>query len=425
LFNPFSTANAVAGVEQCDDGNTILGDGCALSCRSETCGNAVTDALAGEVCDNGPSGTGGVAVCSGGVNAGLPCDGLGDIACPFGFCLGNQQNRFGTAGLGYSTGGSTFLCRTNCLGTNRCGDTITDQTEACDSGSIAASDCDGSGAPSAERCTTPRCGDGFTNSGAGEQCDFGAANMDFNSLCRFGTAALTDPCELPFCGDGITDTGLSPFFTETCDTGGVNASNCDGSNCTTATCGDGTLNAAHDPDGGGPATGEECEDSNTVNNDGCSNTCQLPECGDGITQAVNGEECDSTADDCSEGSAGNCLGCCFDGTVGAGFTDVADLLTTLIDCRLEALEALADCDSRLERLAARAKEKAEQAELFNAAGDPVKAEKFLERAHRRLAKLLAKLSNARVAANCAADLACIQANAENAQDLALNGIANL
>lgn len=37
---------------------------------------------------------------------------------------------------------------------------------------------------------------------------------------------------------------------------------------------------------------EECDDNNTVNDDGCSNACTLPRCGDNITQAILNETCD-------------------------------------------------------------------------------------------------------------------------------------
>jgi cysteine-rich repeat protein len=52
-----------------------------------------------------------------------------------------------------------------------------------------------------------------------------------------------------------------------------------------------------------PANGEECDEGDTNNNDGCSSTCQIEHCGDGITQTneqcddgnlVNGDGCSST-----------------------------------------------------------------------------------------------------------------------------------
>lgn len=46
-------------------------------------------------------------------------------------------------------------------------------------------------------------------------------------------------------------------------------------------CGDGMVNE-----------GEECDDGNTKNNDGCSSDCKYEYCGDGIVQAALGEQCD-------------------------------------------------------------------------------------------------------------------------------------
>ncbi|MFQ5514501.1 MAG: DUF4215 domain-containing protein [Myxococcota bacterium] len=48
-------------------------------------------------------------------------------------------------------------------------------------------------------------------------------------------------------------------------------------------CGDGTVQILR---------GEECEDGNDQNEDGCSADCQMEYCGDGILQAGLGEECD-------------------------------------------------------------------------------------------------------------------------------------
>ncbi|KAH7113930.1 hypothetical protein B0J13DRAFT_533708 [Dactylonectria estremocensis] len=89
------------------------------------------------------------------------------------------------------------------------------------------------------------------------------------------------------CGDGI----LAPANGEECDDG----NNIDGDGCsanctkesTGAYCGDGIVRP-----------GEECDDGNNVDGDGCSATCTIEaqpgHCGDGIIQAD--EECDEGAD---------------------------------------------------------------------------------------------------------------------------------
>src|SRR3989339_369224 len=80
----------------------------------------------------------------------------------------------------------------------------------------------------------------------------------------------------PYCGDGTLDLG------EDCDDG--NSLDGDGcsSLCKTEACGDGVLNA-----------GEGCDDGNFVDGDGCNSLCLLESCGDGIVQSGLGEECES------------------------------------------------------------------------------------------------------------------------------------
>jgi len=78
---------------------------------------------------------------------------------------------------------------------------------------------------------------------------------------------------VPGCGDGFVQPG------EQCDDG--NSIDDDGcrNDCTAELCGDGTL----DPD-------EECDDGNTVNGDGCDEFCNIVICGDGMVD--NSEDCD-------------------------------------------------------------------------------------------------------------------------------------
>jgi cysteine-rich repeat protein len=81
------------------------------------------------------------------------------------------------------------------------------------------------------------------------------------------------------CGDGIVGPG------EQCDDGNTN--NCDGCSnaCTLVTgCGDGVVCGT-----------EQCDDGNTTSCDGCSATCTIEQgfrCGDGVVDAACGEQCD-------------------------------------------------------------------------------------------------------------------------------------
>jgi choice-of-anchor A domain-containing protein len=69
--------------------------------------------------------------------------------------------------------------------------------------------------------------------------------------------------------------------------------------------------------------GEQCDDGNLVNNDGCSNTCTLPICGDTIVQA--GEECDDGNGSNTDACTTTCQTAeCGDGFVRAGVEQCDD-----------------------------------------------------------------------------------------------------
>ncbi len=82
--------------------------------------------------------------------------------------------------------------------------------------------------------------------------------------------------EIAVCGNGLVD------LDEECDDEGESAT-CD-ADCTAADCGDRTLNRS---------SGEECDDGNNLDGDGCQHNCLLPLCGDAILDP--GEECDQGA----------------------------------------------------------------------------------------------------------------------------------
>ncbi len=94
------------------------------------------------------------------------------------------------------------------------------------------------------------------------------------------------------CGDGSLDAG------EECDDGNSNDGDGCASDCTIQpVCGDGSLDA-----------GEECDDGNSNDGDGCASNCTIemggPFCGDG--QLDTGEECDDGNNVGGDGCASNC-----------------------------------------------------------------------------------------------------------------------
>src|SRR5262249_30295002 len=43
----------VRGTEECDDGNTVSGDGCSATCKKEFCGDGIVNNSGTEECDDG------------------------------------------------------------------------------------------------------------------------------------------------------------------------------------------------------------------------------------------------------------------------------------------------------------------------------------------------------------------------------------
>ena len=88
-----------------------------------------------------------------------------------------------------------------------------------------------------------------------QACPAGQFVTGIGSNGQFTCAAPPPPA---YCGNGTVDAG------EACDSAG-NSASCD-YDCTVAVCGDGVVN---------PAAGEQCEDGNLANGDGCNNFCRL------------------------------------------------------------------------------------------------------------------------------------------------------
>jgi fibro-slime domain-containing protein len=165
-----------------------------------------------------------------------------------------------------------------------CGDSRIDPPENCDDGN---DDADDGCSAACEReegwtCTLPgvacvatECGDGIV---AGfEQCDdanSSAPGCDDECQLEEGYACDTpgEDCEETTCGDGVKE------GTEQCDDGNAtpfdgcgtdckNEPNCENGVCQPV-CGDAVIL---------PGPSEDCDDGNTVDGDGCSSTCEIEE----------------------------------------------------------------------------------------------------------------------------------------------------
>ncbi|MEZ4366406.1 MAG: DUF4215 domain-containing protein [Kofleriaceae bacterium] len=286
--------NAVIDLgEQCDDGNLVSGDQCQHDCMYPRCGDGVVDAAFGEICDDGNTAQG---------------DGCNATCTSTGLCGNGQQDPGEQCDDGNNAGGDA--CQPGCT-LPRCGDGLLDGGEVCDDGNNVDGDgctrdcrstevcpngvrdageqCDDGNDVGGDGCNPgcllPRCGDGYLDLAAGEVCDDGnitsgdgcAANCQSDESCGNGIRDLArgEECD---CGvDPLALPGGCPMVND--GTGAEPDATCRG-DCLLVRCGNGRL----DP-------GEDCDDGNLDNSDGCLNSCRHPSCGDGIVW-VGQEICD-------------------------------------------------------------------------------------------------------------------------------------
>ena len=349
--------NVVTSDEQCDDflypgEQPVSGDGCSAECtieenficevnppslfsdcRPKTCGDLKVQEEIGEQCDvlpyqqkeHGYDKENNQPYCTRSCKLSTYCgDGLVQEN------QGEECDKHMVDDDGYPVGGDNSYggCTSDCKKAGYCGDKIRDPEEACDDGNNdngdgCSSDCktieEGYRCPTeGHPCIRLICGNGEHE--LGEQCDDGnfvAGDGCFNCRaeegykCRYSpkpcTSCTSVQCKLieSEFGDGVLD----PDGYEECDDGNtIDNDGCTkgvidpgyscpqpGERCIAKACGDGIK-----------AYGEECDDANNEDGDGCSARCKrepgfrcdIPgvlceggRCGDGIVQF--GEECDN------------------------------------------------------------------------------------------------------------------------------------
>jgi cysteine-rich repeat protein len=167
-------------------------------------------------------------------------------------------------------------------------------------------------------------------------------------------------CAAPsVCGDAHVDIG------EECDDGNSFDDDGCGHTCITERCGDGLLQRGESCDdanvqggdgcsatcaeeacGNGVLEGlEECDDGNLTTGDGCSQQCTIEACGDGVVHAALGEQCDDNNRTDGDGCSEGCL---FEDGDADGVVDLvdhcADTEETLVGTDGCSIEQRCPCD---------------------------------------------------------------------------------
>jgi cysteine-rich repeat protein len=129
----------------------------------------------------------------------------------------------------------------------------------------------------ASACVSSRCGDGYKDTATGEECEDGnMAAGDGCASCRFECKTDMDcddgrPCNgaetcdktMAAAGKQLCKAGAAAANGTACTTEGA-AGTCMGGNCMKAGCGNGAVEA-----------GEECDDMNADDADGCTRACKF------------------------------------------------------------------------------------------------------------------------------------------------------
>lgn len=301
--------------EECDDANTTDGDGCD-ACKFSCVEGEPDRGCPHDACNDPGSCDADTHTCSPAIPKPdeTPCG--SNMVCRSGVCVGTECGNgiveegedcdFGVANGAGS--GCEIDCSFSCASSAECDDgEVCNGIESCEEvlvGSAVGKKCqegtklddgvscsddgllckDGS-------CAAPDCGNGVLDSG--EDCDLGDSNgpgVGCEKNCKFSC----DPNLANACDDGNVCTGTKTCAPHTvsgetvykCSQGSpvanctqCGAGVCQNGACATSTCGDGCIDSRK---------GEQCEPPGQSN---CDASCRfLPVCGNGVREA--GEQCD-------------------------------------------------------------------------------------------------------------------------------------
>lgn len=196
-------------------------------------------------------------------------------------------------------------------------------------------------------CASSRCGDGFVDTAGGEECDdSNDVASDGCTACRLDCKADADcddknDCTTNTCDKTVAAKPVCKAVTvadaTTCALAAGGSGKCSAGSCVKAGCGNSIVEA-----------GEDCDDGNKDDADGCKSDCSFPckadaDCVD--ADACNGAEtCDTTTHKCKAGTAVACgkgLSCAADGTCdpATGACAYADLDKDGKACNLDCNDA--------------------------------------------------------------------------------------
>lgn len=292
-------------LEECDNGlaNSNTSDACRTWCRIPKCGDGIVDTGDKEQCDDGNT------------LDGDGCDSCCQFECGNGRVEPGEECDAGAA----NSDTTPACCRTNCQFPT-CGDGVTDYGEQCDNGALNVY------GPNTCRadCTLPVCGDGIVDNLYGEICDMGSRNswtaidgcapdctpnvcrqsIYFNTTVNPADILPTQPGTYWYPGSDDTCTQNTDWFVftspqsiSTCQLNQFRAVLTDNARClqarnnrpvtflqVTSRCGDGLIEGNEECDEG-PENSDYAPNS-------CRRNCRLPRCGDGVQD--KGEQCDGT-----------------------------------------------------------------------------------------------------------------------------------